>query len=123
MYQNYNKDLAKLSMEKYFYKHFCKEVLKENGDQTKTTKHRILRPVGQNCKLRYPVTYDYAKGVLIQYKPLSKDKPLTKLLNSGTKTIRTFKYMMDKKQFKTCVRNQYILAMKYSRQAELELLK
>ena len=30
--------------------------------------------------------------------------------------------MMDKKQFPTCVRNQYILAMKYSRQAKLELL-
>jgi hypothetical protein len=29
--------------------------------------------------------------------------------------------MMDKKQFPTCVRNQYILAMKYSRQAKLEL--
>ena len=122
MYRNRSKDLANLSMNKYFYKHFCKEVLKEDGDQTEITKHRILLPVGQNCKPRYPVTYDYAKGVLIQYKPWSKDKPLTKLLKSGTKTIRTFKRMMDKKQFPTCVRNQYILAMTYSRQAKLELL-
>ena len=30
--------------------------------------------------------------------------------------------MMDKGQFPTCVRNQYILAMKYARQAKLELL-
>ena len=122
MYRNRSKDLANLSMDEYFYKHFCKEVLKENGDQTDSTKHRILLPVGQNCKPRYPVTYNYAKGVLIQYKPWSIDKPLTNLLKSGTKTIRTFKRMMDKKQFPTCVRNQYILAMKYSRQAKLELL-
>ena len=30
--------------------------------------------------------------------------------------------MLDKGQFPTCVRNQYILAMKYSCQAKLELL-
>ena len=47
---------------------------------------------------------------------------LTKLLKIGTKTICTLKRMMDKNQFPTCVRNQYILAMKYSRQAKLELL-
>ena len=56
MYQNRSKELADLSMDEYFYKHFCKEVLKENGDQTKITKHRILLPVGQNCKPCYPVT-------------------------------------------------------------------
>jgi DNA replication protein DnaC len=122
MYRNRSKDLADLSLDEYFYNHFCRAVLKENGDRTDLTKHRILLPVGQNCKPRYPVTYNYAKGVLIQYKPWSKDKPLTKLLESSTKTIRTFKRMMDKGQFPTCVRNQYILAMKYSRQAKLELL-
>ena len=122
MYRNRSKDLADLSMDKFFYKHFCKKVLKENGDQIKTMKHRILLPVGQNCKPRYPVTYDYAKGVLIQPKLWSKDKPLTKILNSGMKTIHTFKHMMDNKKFPTCVRNQYILAMQYSRQAKLELL-
>ena len=78
--------------------------------------------MGQNCKPCYPVTYDYAKGVLIQHKPWCKDKPLTKLLKSQLKTIRTFKCMLYKGQFPTCVRNQYILAMKYSCQAKLELL-
>ncbi len=46
MYQNRSNDLADLSMDEYFYKNFCKEVLKENGDQTKTTNHSILLPVG-----------------------------------------------------------------------------
>ena len=77
--------------------------------------------MGQNYKPRYPVTYDYAKGVLIQYKPWSKDKKLTKLLKDQKKTIRTFKCMIDKKQFPSCVMLQYILAMKYSCQKKLEI--
>jgi len=122
MYRDRSKKLSDLSMDAYFYEHFCKEVLKDEGDCTEATKHRILLPVGQNCKPRYPVTYEYAKGILIQYKPWSKDEPLTNLLKSKSRTIRTFKRMMDKKQFPSCVRNQYILAMKYSKQAKFEFL-
>ena len=122
MYRNRSKNLADISLDEYFYSHFCREVLKEKSDRTDVTKNRILLPTGQNCKPRYPVTYNYAKGVLIQHRPWSKEKPLTKILKSSAKTIYTFKRMMDKGQFPTCVRNQYILAMKYSRQAKLELL-
>ena len=122
MYRNRSKNLEDLSLDEYFYSHFCQKVLRESGDRIDVTKDRILLPVGQNCKPRFPVTYEYAKGVLIQYKPWSKDKPLTKLLKSPTDTIRTFKHMIDKGQFPTCVKNQYILAMKYSRQHKLELL-
>ena len=122
MYRNCSKQFEHLSMDEYFYKHFCQYVLKEKGDHTEATKNRILLPVGQNCKPRYPVTYEYAKGVLIQYKPWSKDKPLTNILKSRIQTIRTFKRMIDKRQFPLCVRNQYILAMKYSKQAKLEFL-
>ena len=108
MYRNRNrrKNLADILLDEYFYSHFCQEVLKEKGDRTDLTKLRILLPVGHNCKPRYPVTYDYAKGVLIQCRPWSKDKPLTEILKSSTKTICTFKRMMDKGQFPTCVKNQ-----------------
>ena len=51
MYQNRSKDLDNLSLDEYFYKHFCREVLK-NGDGPDLTKHRILLPVGQNYKPR-----------------------------------------------------------------------
>ena len=122
MYRNRSKKLSHLSMDAYFYEHFCHNVLKDKGDSTEATKHRILLPVGQNCKPRYPVTYEYAKGILIQYKPWSKDEPLTNLLKSKSRTIRTFKRMMDKRQFPSCVRNQYVLAMKYSKQAKLGFL-
>ena len=105
MYRNRSKNLANISLDEYFYSHFCREVLKEKGDRTDLTKHRILLPVGQNCKPRYPVKYDYAKGVLIQYRPWSTDKPLTKILSSSRRTISMFKCMMDNKEFPTCVTN------------------
>ena len=106
MYRNQSRDLVDLSMDDYFYKHFCREVLNDANDATEVHKNRILLPVGQNCKPRYPVTYEYAKGVLIQYKPWSKDKPLTKLLKDRKKSISTFKHMIDKKQFPSCVTSQ-----------------
>ena len=122
MYRNRSTALAALSLDKYFYQHFCKQFLKTDVDMPDVTKHRILLPVGQNCKPQYPVTYEYAKGVLIQYKSSSKFKTLTKLLKDRNKTMCTFKRMMDRKQFPTCVRNQYILAIKYSCQRKLEFL-
>ena len=82
MYRNRSKKLEQISMDDYFYKHFCNEVLNEEGGYSETTKNRILLPVGKNCKPWYPVTYEYEKGVLIQYKPWSKDKPLTNVLKS-----------------------------------------
>ena len=52
-------------MDECFYKHFYKEVFEENGDQTNTTKHMILLLAWKYCNLPYPVTYEYAKVVLI----------------------------------------------------------
>ena len=79
MYQNRSKELAILSIDDYFYKYFCREVLKDTNDTIGVNKSRILLPVGQNCKPCYPVTYEYAEGVLIQYKPWSKDKTTDKV--------------------------------------------
>ena len=69
MYKNRPPSLNDMSMDEYFYKHFCKEVLKDDGDITERTKHRILLPKGQKFKPKYPVTYEYAKGVLTQHMP------------------------------------------------------
>ena len=122
MYRNCSKSLEHISMDEYFYHHFCKEFIDKKSNQIEATKHRILLPAGQNCKPHYPVTYEYAKGVFIQYKPLLKDKPLTNLLKNNSRTIRTFKWIINKKQFPSCVRNQYILSMKYLQKANLEFL-
>jgi len=87
-------------MDEYFYQVFCHEVLKENDDAKDQTKHRILLPVGKNCKPHYSVTYKYAKGILIQHKPWTKERPLTKLLKDRDRTIRTFKRMLDRSGFR-----------------------
>ena len=123
-YRNRSKTLENVTLDEYFYKYFCSEVLgeTEKKDITDITKHRILLAVGQHNKPRYPVTYEYAKAVLIQHKPWSKDKPLTTILKNEQKTIQVFKKMMDKKQFPSSVTQQYILAVKYSHQRKLELL-
>ena len=46
MYRNRNrkKNLEDLSLDEYFYSHFCQEVLRETGDGTDLMKHRILLP-------------------------------------------------------------------------------
>ena len=122
-YRNRSTRLEDITLDQYFYKHFCQEVLNEkSNDSTDLTKHRVLLPVGQNNKPRYPVTYDYAKAVLIQHKPWSKAKPLTSLLKNKQKTIQVFNKMIQRQEFPSSVTSQYILAVKYSQQRKLELL-
>ena len=58
----------------------------------------------------------------MQHRTWSKEKPLTKLLSDKKKIIRIFKLILDKKKIPISVTSQYILAIKYSQQAELELL-
>ena len=119
---NWRADLCQLFLDEYFYKEFCSNVLNDTSDGVERTKHRILLLVGQTCKPQYPVTYEYANGALMQYRTWSKEKPLTKLLSDKKKIIRIFKLILDKKKIPISVTSQYILAIKYSQQAELELL-
>ena len=72
MYRNRSLDFYDLSMDQYFYDHFCKDILPQAKDKTERTKHRILIPRGQNYKPCYPPSHEYAKGVLIQHMPWSK---------------------------------------------------
>ena len=122
MYRNRSPDLHDISMDEYFYQHFCKNTLNDKRDETERTKHRILLPKGQNFRPKYPVTYEYAKGIIIQHMPWSKDNPPTKLLKNKERTIRKFKRMIDRLELPTSVVTQYICAMKYQKQKKLEML-
>lgn len=122
MYRNRSPELRDLSMDEYFYSHFCKNILKDGIDDTERTKHRILIPKGQNFRPQYPVTYEYAKGIIIQHMPWSKENPPTKLLRSKSKTIRKFNRMIDNQQLPSSVVSQYICAMKYKNQKKLEMI-
>ena len=41
MYRNCIKRLEHISMNEYFYKHSCQDMLKEKGDATEGTKNKI----------------------------------------------------------------------------------
>ena len=61
-YRNQKKPLKHLSLEQYFYKVFVGKDFYEDTS-TGRMKHRILIPKGLNCRPRFPVDYDYAKGM------------------------------------------------------------
>lgn len=114
-YRNRPKKYHHLSLETYFYKVFCREILNDNDNNADRTKHRMLVPKGMKCKPTYPATFEYARGMLIMHKPWSEEHPLTKLLEDETKTVRTFQKMVDKLELPSSVIAQYICAMKYKR--------
>jgi len=121
-YRNRPSEYSKLSMEQYFYRVFCKEKLNDTGVNEDRTKHRMLVPQGMKCRPKYPVDYNYARGMLLMHKPWSKDKPLTELLKDKDRTIRVFKIMVDRNKLPSSVIAQYISAMKYRNQAKLEII-
>jgi hypothetical protein len=63
---------------------------KQEEKNTHTYQHRILVPKGMNCEPRYPVDYDYARGMLIMHKPWNKNNTLDKLLKNKQNTINKF---------------------------------
>ena len=67
-YRNRKKSLEHLSLEQYFYEVFVSKDFYEDT-LTGRMKHRILIPKGLNCRPRFPVDYDYAKGMLVMHRP------------------------------------------------------
>jgi hypothetical protein len=67
-----------------------------------------------NCKPRYPVDYDYARGMLIMHQPWHKNKTLNKLLKNKQNTINEFFQMIDAKEVPTSVQAQYLTALQYA---------
>ena len=120
-YRNRPSKHHNMSLETYFYKVFCNETFRSQSD-TERTKHRLLVPKGLNCKPRFPIDYDYARGMLIMHKPWNKDRPLTKLLSNKTKTIQVFERMLRKNLLPSAVVAQHVCAVKYAHQKRLEIV-
>jgi hypothetical protein len=75
-----------LSLEQFFYRIFINSTFKKKGEKNVIAdQHRILMPKGMNCKPRYPVDYDYAKGMLIMHKPWNKTDTLDKSFKNKRK--------------------------------------
>lgn len=113
VYRNRPKKYHGMSMDEFYYK-----VFRSN----KTDKPHVLLPNGHHCKPVYPVTYGYARSVIIQHMPWSEANPPTELLKDQNKTIQKFKSMIDKRELPSSIYNQYICAIKYSNQKRLELI-
>lgn len=115
-YINRPDHLDHLSLEQFFYDHFCVNKF----DSTK--ENRILMAKGLNYRPKYPVDYNYARGIVLLHKPWGPKQSLKAILQNKDLTIRTFLTMMDEKQVPSSVVTQYHLAIKYSQLAKIELL-
>jgi len=123
VYRNRKEEHYPLSLEQFFYQVFVDSTFKKHGeDNVFTDQHRILMPKGLNCKPRYPVDYEYARGMLIMHKPWNKTDTLCKLLKDHQRTIDEFLRMLDAKEVPTSVVVQYTTAMKYSGKPRVEVL-
>jgi hypothetical protein len=60
--------------------------------------------------------------MLIMHKPWNKHNTLKQILNNKTATIDTFLRMNDRKEVPSSVTFQYLTAMKYARQKQIEIL-
>lgn len=121
-YRNRPVDQYDLSLEQYFYQIFCKETFKYDTDMERQD-HRMLIPKGMNCRPRYPVDYDYAKGMLLLHKPWNKTDTLDKLFRNKAGTIKMFHDMMNNRQFPSSVASEYACAIKYSRQKKYDIIR
>ena len=116
VYRNRQEEHYHLSLEQLFYQVFitCTFKTQSNNNTSNSDHHRILMPKGMNCKPRYPVDYDYAKGMLIMHKPWNKNNTLDKLFKDKERTINEFLRMIDNKEVPTSVQAQLLTAQKYS---------
>jgi hypothetical protein len=132
VYQYRPKKYKDLSLGQFFYRVFINPTFRKskNGDSddneerdaVANNEHCILVPKGMTCIPRYPVDYDYARGMLVLHKAWSKENTLNSILKDHQKTINTFSSMIDNKEVPSLVTFQYHTAMKYARQKKLEIL-
>ena len=120
-YRNRPRSEENMSLERYFYEIFSETKVFEDS-VTKRKKHRILIPKGLNCRPRYPVDYDYAKGMLVMHKPWSIQNPLTDLLNDEEETIKTFLQMIERNEMPLYVLSEFHRAVQYSQQWQYECI-
>jgi hypothetical protein len=123
VYRNQKEEHYPLSLEQYLWRIFVDSTFKKQGDKNYSTdQHRILMPKEMNCKPRYPVDFDYARGMLIMPKPWNKTNTLDKHLTDKQRTIDKLLQMLGKKEVPTSVQAQCLTAMKYSGKPRVEIL-
>jgi hypothetical protein len=121
-YRHRSSKLEGMSLEQYFYEVFRVRKFYKDADSGRE-KYRILVAKGLNCRPRFPVDYNYARGMLIMHKPWSKRNPIDELLRDKDETISVFKRMLeDATVLPLHVLSEYYRAVKYSQQYKIEAL-
>lgn len=107
-YRNRPPSESHLTLEQYFYDSFRKKGFFEDSD-SKRKKYRILIPKGLQCRPSYPVTYQYARGMLVMHRPWSKreGEELTPILKDKNATIRIFMEMLGQRKLPLYVLAEY----------------
>ncbi len=100
VYQNCPKKYKDLSLEQFFYRVFIIPTLKKskNGDSddnderdaVANNEHCILVPKNMNCLPKYPVDYDYERGMLVLVMEWDKDNTLNSILKDHQKPSTHF---------------------------------
>lgn len=112
-YRNRAVNLEGLSLDEYFYQEFRKEKFYKDPDSPRQ-KDRILVPRGLQCRPRYPVTYEYARGMLIMHRPWSIRQELTPILEDKDLTVKIFLSMIGDREFPLRVLSEYNRTVQYS---------
>ena len=120
-YRNRPGEYDHMSMEQFFYRVFRKHTFYEDGD-TRRKEYRILVPKGLNCRPRYPVDYDYARGMLVLHKPWSVKNPLDEILNDEQRTVDMFKEMVGSRSLPIHILSKYNRVVKYAQEYKIEAL-
>jgi len=117
LYRNREQKHGNLSLSEYFYNVFCKEKL------TVDKSNRILMGTGLNFRAKYPPDFEYARGIILLYKPWgSTAGSLNNILRDKELTIHTFLKMMEHRQVPTSVITQYRMVQIQSQLDKIEIL-
>ena len=120
-YRNRTRNLANMSLEQYFYQKFRKNSFYKDPESGRE-KPRILLPTGLNCKPKFPIDYDYARGMLIMHKPWSVLQPLEPILKNKSHTVNTFLDMIQTNKVPYNVKSEYYRAMKHAQEHRKEAI-
>jgi len=116
-----NSTLVNMSLERYFYEEFRRNPYFKDSESGRE-KIRILLPTGLNCKPKFPISYEYARGMLIMHKPWSVNHPLEPILKDKNLTVATFQDMIKSNKVPYNVKSEFYRAMKHSQEHEKEAI-
>lgn len=128
-YSTRNSEYLSMSLAEYFYKVHKKRLITSNAFRNSYLKdtnlelscrNPILVPRGRNVRAVYPVTFEYARSMIIMYVPWSKNNVLD--LSDQSKTVAEFERRIESKLFPTSVIAQYNRALFYYKHSKIEVV-